>query len=147
MDEIRVTVDQATVENFRRIETRTGRPMVSFRITAGKEKLACVAFNRLAEQTDLQEGDQVFVAGRLQGNSWTTPEGDKRWGVQVVADRIELIDAAQPGAQHTDQAPPPPPPPPRPAAPPAAAARQKPAPRKMFDQGAANEHDFLGGPF
>ena len=95
MDEIRVTVDQATVENFRRIETRTGRPMVSFRVVAGKEKLACVAFNRLAEQTDLQEGDQVFVAGRLQGNSWTTPEGDKRWGVQVVADRIELIDAAQ----------------------------------------------------
>ena len=115
MDEIRVTADHATVENFRRIETRTGRPMVSFRITAGKEKLACVAFNRLAEQTDLQEGDQVFVTGRLQSTSWTTAEGDKKWGVQVVADRVELIDEAQPGAQGTGEAHTPAPAPPVPS--------------------------------
>ena len=135
MDEIRVTVDQATVENFRRIETRTGRPMVSFRVVAGKEKVSCVAFNRTAEEADLAEGDLVSLAGRLQATSWTTDQGERRYGVQVVVDHVQPVGETQS------------PPRPRPAAPPAAAARQKPAPRKMFDQGAANEHDFLGGPF
>jgi single-stranded DNA-binding protein len=145
MDEIRVTVDQATVESFRRVETRTGRPMVSFRVGVGKEKLSCVAFNATAETAELREGDQVFVAGRLQSNSWVSPEGDKRWGVQVVADRIELIDAAQPGAQLAGETQPPAPAPPSPR--PAPSARQRPAQRRLANQGEASEFDFVEGPF
>ena len=134
--EIRVSIDQAEVESFRRVATRTGRPMVSFRITAGKEKLACVAFNRTAEDADLAEGDLVSLAGRLQSTSWTTAEGDKRWGVQVVVDHITPIGETQTPA--------PAPPPPRPAP----SARQKPAQqRRMFDPAAPGPNDYQGGPF
>ena len=135
---IKVTIEQATVADFRRIETRTGRPMVRFRVTVGKDRLAVIVFNDLAERLDLADGDRVDIAGRLEGTSWTAQDGSRRYGWQVVAEQVE--QAVQP-----DQLPPPSPPPPR------APTRPTPPPRqgrqaRMFDA-APGPFDYDGGPF
>ena len=110
---IRVTIEQATVADFRRIETKTGRPMVRFRAEVGKDRLSVVAFNDLAEHLDLADGDTVSLAdgdmvdiiGRLQGTSWTGADGSKKFGWQVVAEQVEQHDPRR------NFAPPPTPPP------------------------------------
>ena len=56
---IKVTIEQATVADFRRVETKTGRPMARFRAEVGKDRLAVIVFNELAERLDLAAGDTV----------------------------------------------------------------------------------------
>ena len=90
---IRVKIEQAAVADFRRIETRTGRPMVRFRAEIGKDRLSVVAFNDLAEHLDLADGDTVNVTGRLQGTSWEGQDGGRRYGWQVVAEQVEQHDS------------------------------------------------------
>ena len=131
---IKVTVEQATVADFRRIETRTGRPMVRFRAEVGKDRLAVIAFNDLAEHLDLADGDTVNVTGRLQGTSWTGQDGDKRYGWQVVAEQVEHHGWRRSSA--------PPPPPTRPA-PPTRHGNQV----RMFNGADPGPFDYDGGPF
>ena len=136
---IKVTIEQATVADFRRIETRTGRPMVRFRVTVGKDRLAVIVFNEAAERLDLADGDRVNVIGRLEGTSWEGQDGGRRYGWQVVAEQVE--QAVQP-----DQLPPPSPPPPR------APTRPTPPPRqgrqaRMFNGADPGPNDYQGGPF
>ena len=90
---IQVTIEQATVADFRRIETRTGRPMVRFRAEIGKDRLSVVAFNDLAEHLDLADGNVVDITGRLQGTSWEGQDGGRRYGWQVVAEQVEQHDS------------------------------------------------------
>ena len=141
---IKVIIEQATVADFRRIETRTGRPMVRFRAEVGKDRLAVIVFNDLAERLDLADGDRVDIAGRLEGTSWTAQDGSRRYGWQVVAEQVE--QAVQP-----DQLPPPSPPPPRAPSRPTPPTRPTPPPRqgrqaRMFDA-APGPFDYDGGPF
>ena len=136
---IKVIIEQATVADFRRIETRTGRPMVRFRVTVGKDRLAVIVFNEAAERLDLADGDRVNVIGRLEGTSWEGQDGGRRYGWQVVAEQVE--QAVQP-----DQLPPPSPPPPR------APTRPTPPPRqgrqaRMFNGADPGPNDYQGGPF
>ena len=86
---IQVTIEQATVADFRRIETRTGRPMVRFRAEVGKDRLAVIVFNEAAERLDLADGDTVDVIGRLQGTSWTGQATGKR--------QVRMFGGAEPG--------------------------------------------------
>ena len=136
---IKVTIEQATVADFRRIETRTGRPMVRFRAEVGKDRLAVIAFNDLAEHLDLADGDTVNVIGRLQGTSWEGQDGGRRYGWQVIGEQVEQ-------AVQSDRLPPPPPAPPRaPTAhtPPAKQGRQV----RMFSGAAPGPFVYDGGPF
>ena len=90
---IRVTIEQAAVADFRRIETKTGRPMVRFRAEIGKDRLSVVAFNDLAEHLDLADGNVVDITGRLQGTSWEGQDGGRRYGWLVVAEQVEQHDS------------------------------------------------------
>ena len=90
---IRVKIEQATVADFRRIETRTGRPMVRFRAEVGQDRLAVIVFNEAAERLDLADGDTVDITGRLQGTSWAGADGSKKFGWQVVAEQVEQHDS------------------------------------------------------
>ena len=141
---IKVTIVQATVADFRRIETRTGRPMVRFRAEIGKDRLSVVAFNDLAEHLDLADGDTVNVTGRLQGTSWEGQDGGRRYGWQVVAEQVEQHDSRR------RIAPPPAPPAPstRPSSPtrPATGKRQERQVR-MFNSADPGPFDYDGGPF
>ena len=135
---IKVKIEQASAAGFRRITTRTGRPMVRFRAEIGKDRLAVVAFNTLAERLDLHDGDQVNVIGRLEGTNWTAADGSNRYGWQVVANQVD--QAGQP-----DQAPAPAPAPPPPA-PPRSPSRQGRQVR-MFNGADPGPFDYEGGPF
>ena len=141
---IEVTIRQATVTDFRRIETRTGRPMVRFRAEVGKDRLSVVAFNTLAEHLDLADSDIVNVTGRLQGTIWEGQDGAKRYGWQVVAEQVEQHDSRR------RIAPPPTPPAPstRPSSPtrPATGKRQERQVR-MFNSADPGPFDYDGGPF
>ena len=49
-----------------------------------------VAWETLAENVveSLHKGDRIIVDGRLLQRSWETPEGDKRYKVEIVADEV-----------------------------------------------------------
>ena len=63
--------------------------MVRFRAEVGKDRLAVIAFNDLAEHLDLADGDTVNVIGRLQGTSWEGQDGGRRYGWQVLGEQVE----------------------------------------------------------
>ena len=48
-----------------------------------------VAWGDLAKSfgETVKKGRKVYVAGRLQTRSWETPDGQKRWTTEIVADR------------------------------------------------------------
>ena len=45
-------------------------------------------------QPFVQKGSFVQVMGRVQNTRWTDQDGIERFGVEVVADRIDLLDKA-----------------------------------------------------
>ena len=142
---IQVKIEQATVADFRRIETKTGRPMVRFRAEIGKDRLSVVAFNDLAEHLDPADGNVVDITGRLQGTSWEGQDGGRRYGWQVIAEQVEQHDSRR------NSAPPPTPPAPtatRPSSPtrPATGKRQERQVR-MFNGADPGPFDYDGGPF
>lgn len=77
-----------TVTDFRRIETKTGTPMVRFAIQCWKERITIVAFKELAEFVALVPGQRVEVRGSIQSTSWKDDQGNARSGFQVIAKDI-----------------------------------------------------------
>jgi len=89
--------------------TADGNAMTSFRVAASRnytapdgerreetEWFSVVAWRKLAELCSqyLQKGRKVYVEGRLRTRSWDTPEGQKRYRTEVVADRVLFLDRA-----------------------------------------------------
>jgi single-strand DNA-binding protein len=98
--------------------TADGTAMTSFRVAASRnfsgpdgerreetEWFAVIAWRKLAEQTSqyLQKGRRVYVEGRLQTRSWDTPEGERKYRTEVVAEKVLFLDRA-PGARSSDEA-------------------------------------------
>lgn len=56
----------------------------------------------------LAKGRQVFIEGRLKFDQWTSPEGQKRSKLTVVADNLQFLDAkgSSPDAAPGGSAPP-----------------------------------------
>ena len=92
--------------------TADGNALTSFRVATSRnytspdgerreetEWFSVVTWRKLAEQGRqfLQKGRRVYVEGRLQTRSWDTPEGQRRYRTEVVADRVMFLDRA-PGA-------------------------------------------------
>ncbi len=92
--------------------TADGNALTSFRVAASRnytspdgerreetEWFSVVTWRKLADQCSqfLQKGRRVYVEGRLQTRSWDTPEGQRRYRTEVVADRVMFLDRA-PGA-------------------------------------------------
>ena len=101
MNEFRLS---GTVERFDQINTRTGTPMIAFTVMCWKERVRCVAFKSIAEQTNLAAGDRVECRGHIQSNSWTDQNGQQRTGWQVIAHEITRADDA--GQQQEQPRPP-----------------------------------------
>jgi len=87
--------------------TADGNALTNFRVAASRnytapdgerreetEWFSVVAWHKLAEQCSqfLQRGRRVYVEGRLRTRSWDTPEGQKRYRTEVVADRVLFLD-------------------------------------------------------
>jgi single-strand DNA-binding protein len=87
--------------------TADGTALTSFRVAASRnysgpdgerkeetEWFSIVAWRKLAEQCSqfLQKGRRVYVEGRLRTRSWDTPEGQRRYRTEVVAERVLFLD-------------------------------------------------------
>ncbi len=56
-----------------------------------------VAWGALSESiSKLKKGQKVYVAGRLQTRSWDTPDGQKRWTTEIIADRALALGIVDP---------------------------------------------------
>jgi single-stranded DNA-binding protein len=91
------------VENFTIINTKTGTPMIRFSISCNKERLTVVAFKGLADDTRLNEGDQVSIIGAIQSTSWEGKDGVKKYGFQFIASSINGVTEQQPPQQPPPQ--------------------------------------------
>lgn len=87
--------------------TADGNALTSFRVAANfnytspagerheeTEWFSVVAWRKLAEQCSqfLQKGRRVYVEGRLRTRSWDTPDGQKRFRTEVIANRVLFLD-------------------------------------------------------
>ena len=86
-----------------------GTAMTSFRVAASRnyssrdgerkeetEWFPVVTWSKLAEQCSqyLQKGRRVYVEGRLRTRSWDTPDGQRHFRTEVVAERVMFLDRA-----------------------------------------------------
>lgn len=67
-----------------------------------------VLWDKLAEEAAkyLQKGKKVYASGRLQTRSWETPNGDKRYATEIVAEDLSALGAkisGMPESQQTDE--------------------------------------------
>jgi single-strand DNA-binding protein len=89
--------------------TADGKALTSFRVAASRnysgpdgerreetEWFSVVTWQKLAEQCSqyLQKGRRVYVEGRLSTRSWDTPEGQRRYKTEVIAERVLFLDRA-----------------------------------------------------
>lgn len=89
--------------------TADGNALTSFRVASSRsyngpdgerreetEWFSVVTWRKLAEQCSqyLQKGRRVYVEGRLRTRSWDTPEGQRRYRTEVVAERVLFLDRA-----------------------------------------------------
>lgn len=98
--------------------TADGTALTSFRVAASRaysgrdgerheetEWFSVVTWQKLAEQCSqyLQKGRRVYVEGRLQTRSWDTPEGQRRYKTEVVAEKVLFLDRAPTNSFGDDQ--------------------------------------------
>ena len=106
--EMRYMADGTALTTFRVAATRTYGGGDGER-KEETEWFSVTAWRKLAEQCSqfLQKGRRVYVEGRLRTRSWDTPEGEKRYRTEVVAEQVLFLDRAGGapfGEQHGDQA-------------------------------------------
>ncbi len=90
--------------------TADGKALTSFRVASSRsysgsdgerheetEWFSVVTWQKLAEQCSqfLQKGRRVYVEGRLQTRSWDTPDGQRRYRTEVIAEKVLFLDRAQ----------------------------------------------------
>ncbi len=91
--EMRYTADGNALTNFR-VATNFGYTSPSGERHEETEWFSIVAWRKLAEQCSqfLQKGRRVYVEGRLRTRSWDTPEGQRRYRTEVIANRVLFLD-------------------------------------------------------
>ena len=101
--EMRYMADGTALTTFRVAATRTYGGAEGER-KEETEWFSVTAWRKLAEQCSqfLQKGRRVYVEGRLRTRSWDTPEGEKRYRTEVVAETVLFLDRAG-GAGPSDQ--------------------------------------------
>ena len=86
--------------------TQQGEPLLSFSIAVASKRanekgppewLKVTAWGDQAETLNasgnLGKGAEVYVEGRLTLNEWTTPDGQKRAGLNLSAYRVDVLGA------------------------------------------------------
>lgn len=91
-------------QDSKSITTRTGKAIAtaSIAVAIGDADepplwLGVVAFGHAAEDLLRQKkSDLISVSGRVQRNAWTTPAGEKREQLQIVADTLMSARTVRP---------------------------------------------------
>jgi single-strand DNA-binding protein len=91
------------------ITTKSGKPMtvcsIAVELTdrsgeATTQWLGVVTFGRVADDLARHEkGDPIGVSGRVQRNNYTTPGGERREELQVIADSVVSARTVRPGGK------------------------------------------------
>jgi len=98
--------------------TQSGVPVVTFRLAVEREFknadgkrdtdfINCTAWRKVAEivQQYTKKGSLILVSGSLQQDNYEK-DGEKRYTVKVVVDKIRLLGGKGNGSQNTDGTPP-----------------------------------------
>ncbi len=87
--------------------TATGNAMTTFRVATNyvyttpegerreeTEWFSVVTWGRQAEQCNLylQKGRRVYVEGRLRSRAWEGADGQRRFRLEILADRVLFLD-------------------------------------------------------
>jgi single-strand DNA-binding protein len=87
--------------------TPNGNPVTSFRLATNRvftapdgerkqetEWFTIVTWRKLAESCNqfLTKGQKVYVEGGLRTKSWEGQDGQKRWRIEVIANRVLFLD-------------------------------------------------------
>ena len=93
--ELRYTPSGAAVCSFRVATNRSWTPSDGGERREETEFHRIVSWNKLAELCSqlLVKGRKVYVEGRLQTRSWDTPEGEKKYMTEVVAEDMVVLDS------------------------------------------------------
>ncbi len=96
--ELRYTPSGTAVCSFRLATNRSWTPSDSNERKEETEFHRIVTWNKLAELCSqlLTKGRKVYIEGRLQTRSWDTPEGEKRFSTEIVAEDMVLLDSRRP---------------------------------------------------
>ncbi len=89
--------------------TPNGNPVTSFRMATNRayttsdgerheetEWFTIVAWNQLAEQCNqyLAKGRRAYVEGRLRSRTWESQDGQTRYRIEIIANRVLFLDRA-----------------------------------------------------
>ena len=101
--EIRYTADGTAVTNFRVAASRKYTTSDG-ELREETEWFSVATWRKLAERCSqyLHKGSKVYVEGRLKTRSWDTPDGERKYRTDVVADSVLFLDRAQ-GAQSDEE--------------------------------------------
>lgn len=96
--EIRQTTGGQNVTNF---SVATNRKWQDRNTGEGKEETeyhSVVAWGALAQSIveSITVGQKVYVRGRLQTRSWDTPDGDKRYATEIIAEQVLSLGGKSP---------------------------------------------------
>ena len=91
--EMRYTADGNALTSFR-VATNFNYTAPSGERHEETEWFSVVAWRKLAEQCSqfLQKGRRVYVEGRLRTRSWDTPDGQRHFRTEVIANRVLFLD-------------------------------------------------------
>jgi single-strand DNA-binding protein len=93
--ELRMTPNNQSVTSFGVATNRRYRDNSGNWVDSPPEFHDVVVWSQLGERCNqvLHKGDRVFVAGRLQTRSWESPDGQKKYKTEIVADTVIGPDA------------------------------------------------------
>jgi single-strand DNA-binding protein len=102
--ELRYTPSGTAVCSFRLATNRSWTPSDGSERKEETEFHRIVAWNKLAELCSqlLSKGRKVYIEGRLQTRSWETPEGEKKYTTEVVAEDMVVLDSRRTGEERPE---------------------------------------------
>lgn len=105
--ELRYTQKGAPVCSFRIATTRRFKNRESGETHEETLFVTIVAWRRQAELVNdfLKKGSAVLIEGRLRSRQWETENKEKRSVIEVVAHRIQFLDALEPESETGGNAP------------------------------------------
>ena len=96
--EVRQTTNGRTVVNLGIATNRRWQDKATGDQKEETEFHTVVAWNEVAQEIGdkLKKGDKVYARGRLQTRSWETPDGEKRYATELIADQVLRLGAKDP---------------------------------------------------
>jgi single-strand DNA-binding protein len=99
--EVRYTPSGAAVANFSIATSEEWKDKNTGEKQERTEWHRIVAWRRLGEICGeyLHKGSQIYIEGRLQTRSWEDRDGNKRYTTEIVAQNMQMLEAAGKGGR------------------------------------------------